>query len=234
MTAAGRSRSALNSCNSRPSEDSLAPIKYLLFDGVMQADFAVELGSQDDCLEVPWVSPDGKLRYLDLKRQPELLLEITEARDNQDLAEFLAAINSSKSIFETAKCDTWVTNELAEEDEIYGATWKFGCYVDIIFAETGEQISFEHHEKFVRSITQLLSHAPDIPAAAEFIVRRCYYPQGHGEVREGLGITLYSYGYGDDAVESRQRWAIGLKVLRNAILQMSVKPRNHGDQEKPR
>ena len=137
----------------------------------MQADFAVELGSQDDCLEVPWAAADGKLRYFDLKRHPELLLEITETHDNRGLAEFLAAINSAKSIFETAKCDTWVTNELAEEEEIYGATWKFGCYVDILFAETDVQTSLDDHEKFVRSISQLLSHAPDIAAAAEFIVR---------------------------------------------------------------
>ena len=212
-----------------PFEDSLAPIKYLLFDGIMQADFAVELGSQDDCLEVPWAAADGKLRYFDLKRHPELLLEITETHDNRDLAEFLAVINSAKSIFETAKCDTWVTNELAEEEEIYGATWKFGCYVDILFAETDVQTSLDDHEKFVRSISQLLSHAPDIAAAAEFIVRRCYYNRGQGEVREGFGITLYSYGYGDDAMESRQRWAIGLKVLQNAILQISVKQRSHGD-----
>ena len=212
-----------------PFEDSLAPIKYLLFDGIMQADFAVELGSQDDCLEVPWAAADGKLRYFDLKRHPELLLEITETHDNRDLAEFLAAINSVKSIFETAKCDTWVTNELAEEEEIYGASWKFGCYVDILFTETDVQTSLDDHEKFVRSISQLLSHAPDIAAAAEFIVRRCYYNGGHGEVREGFGITLYSYGYGDDAMESRQRWAIGLKVLQNAILQISVKQRSHGD-----
>ncbi len=188
----------------------------------MQADFAVELGSQDDCLEVPWASADGKLRYFDLKRKPELLLEISEIHENRELAEFLASVNSAHSMFETAKCDTWVTDELAEEDEIYGATWKFGCYVDIIFANLSQQTSFERHEEFARSISQLLSKAPDIAAAAEFIVRRCYY-SGNGQVKEGFGFTLYSYGYGDDAAEARQRWVIGLKVLQNALLQMSAR-----------
>ena len=36
----------------------------------MQADFAVELGRDDETLEVPWAAPDGRLRYHDLKRDP--------------------------------------------------------------------------------------------------------------------------------------------------------------------
>ena len=39
----------------------------------MHVDFSVELGAEDDCLELPWASPDGALRYYDLRRQPELL-----------------------------------------------------------------------------------------------------------------------------------------------------------------
>ena len=42
----------------------------------MQADFSVELGAQDDAMVLPWSSPDGEIRYYDLKRQPDLLLEV--------------------------------------------------------------------------------------------------------------------------------------------------------------
>ena len=202
----------------------------------MQADFTVELGADDDCLEVPWASEDGKLRYFDLKRRPELLLEISETNENRDLAELLASLNSANSIFETAKCDTWVSNEIAEEEEIFGASWKFGSYVDLIFADVREQASFAKHEDFAKSISQLLNKAPDIAAAAEFIVRRCFYHahDNHAissdvnlgpEVKEGFGITFYTYGYGDDATEARQRWVIGLKVVRNALLQMAAQRR---------
>ena len=44
----------------------------------MEADFAVELGAEDETLELPWAAEGGP-RYFDLKRQPELLLEIDEA-----------------------------------------------------------------------------------------------------------------------------------------------------------
>ena len=73
----------------------------------MQADFSIELGAEDDAMELPWQSPDGKLRYYDLKRQPELLLEVSEAFENKELGEFLAATNSANSILETSKCDAW-------------------------------------------------------------------------------------------------------------------------------
>jgi hypothetical protein len=205
----------------------------------MQADFSIELGPSEDCLEVPWASADGRLRYFDLRRQPELLLEVSEAHENRELAEFLTSINSPTSIFESAKCDTWVTDEIAEEEQVFGASWKFACYVDIIFSEVTWQTALEKHEGFARAIVQLLNKAPDIAAAAEFIVRRCYYHANNhaassdvelagSHLREGYGITLYSYGYGDDASEARLRWIIGLKVVQNALLQMSAQHKKVG------
>src|SRR5205085_4575189 len=85
------------------------------------ADCSVELAPNDDALELPWSSPDGATRYYDLKRRPELLLEVGEAHDNRELGEFLVSVNSNVSVLETAKCDTWISNELAEEEKIYGA-----------------------------------------------------------------------------------------------------------------
>ena len=44
----------------------------------MEADFAVELGADDDVLDLPWASPDSNVRYYDLKRQPDLLIFVKE------------------------------------------------------------------------------------------------------------------------------------------------------------
>jgi hypothetical protein len=189
----------------------------------MQADFSVELGADDDRLELPWSSPGGELRYYDLKRRPELLLNVSEAQYNQELAEFLAALNSAASIFETAKCDTWLSNELTEEEQIYGASWKFGSYVDLVFTESGARFSFDEHERLAGDISKLLHRAPDISAAAEFIVRRCFYHTGQdaAEPDAGYCITFYLYGYGDDEDDSRRRWSIAMKVVENALLQLS-------------
>src|SRR5512132_1456279 len=56
----------------------------------VEADFAVELGAEDERLEFPWAGAD-RARYYDLKRQPELLALIEEARELPALGEFLVA-----------------------------------------------------------------------------------------------------------------------------------------------
>src|SRR5512133_934211 len=101
----------------------------------MDADFSVELGAGDDSLEFPWGSPDGELRYLDLRSQPDLLLYVSEASDYRELGKYLEVVNSEPSEFLTAKCDVWSETELGEAEEIYEAKVKLGCYIDHLFAE---------------------------------------------------------------------------------------------------
>jgi hypothetical protein len=187
----------------------------------VEADFAVELGAADETLELPWAADGGGPRYYDLKRQPELLLNIEEASRAAELAEFLAAMNSPACILETAKCDTWSSTEINPEEEIFGATHKFCSYVDILFSQETSRCSFPEHEQFAKRITQLLKRAPEIPAAVELLIRRCFY-HGGGEIREGFYITLYVVGYGDDEPLARQLWAIALKLVENAIRQVCV------------
>ena len=188
----------------------------------MEADFAVELGADDETLEFPWASTDGGPRYYDLRRQPELLLEIDEARQLPALGEFLAAINAPSGSLETAKCDAWASTEINPEEEIFGAVWKFGSYVDLVFSHEGSRFSFAEHEQLARRITELLKKVPEIPAAAELIIRRCFYHTTSG-MRDGFYITLYLFGYGDDKPQARQRWAIALKLVENAIRQISAR-----------
>jgi len=185
----------------------------------VEADFAVELGADDETLELPWAAADGGPRYYDLKRQPELLLQVEEARRTAELGEFLAVMNSPGGILETAKCDTWSSTEINPEEEIFGAAYKFCSYVDLLFSQETSRCSFAEHEQFAKRITQLLKRVPEIPAAAELLVRRCFCHAG-GETRDGFYITLYLFGYGDDEAQARQRWAIGLKLLENAIRQV--------------
>jgi hypothetical protein len=182
----------------------------------VEADFAVELGTDDETLELPWAASDGGPRYFDLKRQPELLLNLEEARHVPELGEFLGVMNSPAGILETAKCDIWSSTEINPEEEIFGAAHKFCSYVDILFSQES-RYSFANHEQFAKRVTQLLKRAPEIPAAAELLVRRAFYHVA-GEVQEGFYITFYLFGYGDDEPQARQRWAIALKLTENAMV----------------
>jgi hypothetical protein len=186
----------------------------------VQADFAVELGKDDEALEMPWAGePDGP-KYYDLKRHPELLREVEEAQRFRELGEFLAAMNSNPSVIETAKCDAWASTEIDPEEEIFGAANKFGSYVDILFSAQPARLSFAEHELWAKRLTELLKKAPEISAAAEFLIRRCYYHVADG-AHDGFYFTFYLFGYGEDEAQARQSWAIGLKLVENAIRQVS-------------
>lgn len=205
----------------------------------MQADFSIELGRDDHALEVPWSSPDGTQRYLNLKLYPELLLNVTEANSNYELAEFLVALNSPASAMETAKCDTWLSNEIHPEEEIFGASWKFGSYVDVVFTSPMLQQTLYSNECMVRDLSSLLSKAPDFAASAEFVLRRCYFRSSTDSIQvdadcagfaEGFCITIYVIGFGDEEGDARKNWVIGLKVVQNALMQLLARryPRQGG------
>ena len=203
----------------------------------MDATVSVELGPEDASLEIPWQS--GEVRYYDLKRHPELLLELPESH-NREMSEFLTAMNASLSMLETAKCDTWLSDQMEDLEAIYAASWKFGSYVDLIFTDPKARLGFAGHENFAKRSAALLRRAPDVPAAAEFIVRRCRYaedsaggeaqPGGSSKPADGFCLTFYLFGYGDDEDEARRRWGIALKTVENALLQLSALHRRGSDQ----
>ena len=187
----------------------------------MQADFAVELGADDETLEMPWAAEGGIPRYCDLKRHPELLPNLEEAGRVPELGEFLSKMNSPMSPLETAKFDAWPSIEMNPEEEIFGATHKFGSYVDLLFFDQQRRFSFSEHESLAKRLVHLLQRTPEIAAAAEFLIRRCYYRE-QTETHNGFYITFYLFGYGGDEIQSRQRWAIGLQLVQSAIWQLST------------
>jgi len=187
----------------------------------MDADFSIELGPEDPVLDFPWKDPAGELAYVDLKRHPELTVLIEEAKRFPELGEFLRALNSARSVVETAKCDAWAAAELSAEEEIYDASNKFASYVDVVFSDIDARLSLPAYERFAAKLVELLRRAPETPSAAEVSVRRCYFEE-KGGVREGFYCTLYVSGYGNDGASARQNWEVALKLMGNAIVQLSA------------
>jgi hypothetical protein len=188
----------------------------------MDADFAIELGADDPVLDFPWTDPSAKLAYVDLKRHPEMMASIAEAQTFSELAEFLRLLNSLRSLVETAKCDAWATTELSAEEEIYDASHKFASYVDVVFSDRDARLSLPAHEQFARKLVALLQRAPETPSSADVCVRRCYFATNEaGEIQEGCYCTLYVSGYGTDKALARLNWEVALKLMGNAIVQLS-------------
>jgi hypothetical protein len=188
----------------------------------MQADFSVELGPDDPTLALPWSDPEGRFHFVDLRRHPEAIDQIEEAKAFFELREFLATVNTTSSNLQSAKCDAWFSDELNEEEAVFGASCKFGSYVDLAFHQRAPQASFPIHEAFAARLVELLRRAPELPAAAEIIIRRAHFESPNHGVVEGCYFTLYVFGYGDDEDRARQSWGIAQRLVGHAILQMST------------
>jgi len=186
----------------------------------MQADFSVELGRDAPALEIPWRCDDPHVRYYDLKIHPELVLQIPEAIAYPELATFLSRINAVGFPLATAKCDAWSSSEVAPEEEIFGDR-KFISYIDLVFVDQKDRCSFEKHEAFARELCRLLSHAPEMAAIVELVIRHCYYHQEElrseksGELTgpqssAAMGASEISAYGNDDATSNDQRADIAI------------------------
>jgi len=192
----------------------------------MQADFSVELGSDDPALELPWSSSDPHVRYYDLKNHPELLQQIPEAVAHPELGSFLSRINAAGFPLATAKCDVWSSEEVAPEEEIFGDR-KFVSYIDLVFINETDRCSFEKHEAFAKDLCRLLGHAPEIAASVELVIRRCYYHQeklvGENEIGQSGAPLQQSVNRGTAALQSFDFGnEAGLDVNTNERPQVSV------------
>lgn len=183
----------------------------------MDADWSVELGREDAVLEVPWIAPDGRHRYIDLRAYPHLLEELEEAQRFPELAELLRQVNGARGALESVKCDAWESTGIEEAEEIFGGSHKVGSYCDVIFREEAARFSFEQHERFVRRMCRLLRQAPEIPASMEFIVRGAIFHRN--EKRTGFCTSAYVFGYGNDGQAARTQWEIALQLTGNAMMQ---------------
>lgn len=173
----------------------------------------MEMGRDDPVLEFPWTSDDPAVKFVDLKGRPDLLSQVPEATEHPALHEFLAAVNAPESPFKTAKCDAW------PEDDSGSSTIWFASYVDVLFTERKRELSLADHEAVVKQLARRVEES-EVQAAAEFVVRRCFYHlEGNGPEQSEAGccITCYVRGCGDRAESAYANWASALAMVCEAL-----------------
>jgi hypothetical protein len=193
----------------------------------LDADWSVELGVDDAALEYPWTDPDAKMKFIDLRRSPEQIELLPETAREPELANALLALNSTESVFATAKCDLWLDDEPAQSERVYGAV-KFGSYIDCVLCDPDMSMrsNFTWHESLVKLASEMAS-SEDVPGTIEYVVRRCYFhPEGMRTdedyfLSSGLCVTVYASGFGDSAVAARSQWADVLDLACEALLNAS-------------
>jgi len=190
-------------------------------EGDVDADWSVELGADDPVLEVPWTSPGGDLRFVDLRAHPNEIDRLAEVQHYPEMGEFLREMNGSASRLATVKCDVWESSEIEPAEEIFGGSQKIGSYCDVIFRDEAARGSFDSHEQFVRALaSRFREGAPELQSFAEWIVRRSLTARQADKVN-GYAVTTFIFGYGMNAAGARQSWKQTLGLVANGMAALS-------------
>jgi hypothetical protein len=207
----------------------------------MDADYSVDIGPTADALEIPWKDPDGRVLYVDLRGDPSSvegnvernIERIPEARQFPALRQFLIALNSKRSPWQTAKCDVWAEATVPEEN-IFSAEFAQGCYVDVVLAGGTASLreSLKSHQRLARKAALQLNNDEVLEATVEIVVRRCYFHHiaemdesrdtSQDSSDDGYCLTLFLTGYGASPAEAADRWERALEMAAACLLELPL------------
>lgn len=194
----------------------------------MLSEWSAECGEHDPVLVVPWASPDGRLRWVDLRDDPDALDNIAEADEYPALLAALRALNGPRSPIFTAKCDAWSMDEselvavrmdLLLEDEVAGAGMT--SYIDLLWRERAVFTSRPRVEGVLYRLDRALGDLPFTLAVVENVLRPAVV-ELNGTVAEGYAVTLYVKGVGVDEAEAVQRWDEALRAVAALLRQREI------------
>jgi hypothetical protein len=189
----------------------------------MEADHSLELGPAAPALEIPWKDPEGRLHYVDLRRQPDAIEHIPEALQFLALRRFLLVVNATPSAWQTAKCDVWL-DETEPPENLYDARFEQSCYVDLVLAEPSAALreDLEVHQLAAKEMAQMLDGNEALEALAEIVVRRCYF-HGSTDTKEsdaGYCMTFFLTGYGATPSKAAECWDRAMEFAAACVLRL--------------
>jgi hypothetical protein len=179
----------------------------------MEADFEVQVGGGAPVIDALW---EG---FVDLRRSPERVYEISEAAVFPALAQALLALNDIDAPLWTAKCDVWDPHAAALQEPEPGLSASpephhaaLACYIDLLPRSSVVFASWKDAENFCRKwVARLDEEEPVGPthnATLDLIVR-----QALAGDREGFGITAYLGVVADYRAGAEEALAAALKLF---------------------
>lgn len=189
----------------------------------MEADWSVEIGPSLPRVDGSW---DG---FANLRKSPEAIDVVAEAREYPALREALLALNSQSSPVFTAKCDAWpVPGEEIDPDEFNAARETagagFASYIDIIERDAARFASFGFHERRVRELTATLRGLGLQQGRVDFVIRAAVFGG-----QSGFGVTLYAAGCGVDPGSAQAAWRAVLGAVVAATIAGVAYPSHAGE-----
>jgi len=207
----------------------------------MLADWSAECSADDPHLVVPWHDPNSSAHFINLRIEPYDIAEIHEAELYPALGRALRALNSTRSPFLTAKCDTWPlapANPASDDPglqaealeslrlelnlDIDHARCGFASYIDLIWRERAIFASAHHQQDRLDRITRRAQKLQHPQAALECILRPAMLD--FDTPLEGFAVSLYVTGVGEDNSAAIQHWAAALEAIVHLLRAKDLEP----------
>jgi len=156
----------------------------------MECDWEVEIGPDAPVIEAFWPG------FIDLRKSPSRIDEISEAGKFPALANALIKLNTSPSPVWTAKCDLWETEErdpFEMEASVAEAAAGIACYIDVLPSIEQVFSQLTEAEFWAREQTTHLRAEPLRCCRADLVIRKAFAGD-----REGLGVSVYLSSCGVD------------------------------------
>ncbi len=180
----------------------------------MEADWSVELGAEMAVIDGHWSG------WIDLRRVPERVVEIEEARQRPALGALLARLNAVESGYWTAKCDGWLVEGPVDpyemECEAERCQAALGCYVDVLPVAAWRGL--DEAERWAKQVVAELRARECRQSRVEVVLRRAVFAEEEsvsGEIL--LGATVYLTGCGAEEREAERALAAAMETLAAAL-----------------
>ena len=150
--------------------------------------------------------------YVDLRANPHAVEQIRSAREHLPLRNFLIAVNSAESVFQSVSASTQVTSVATLPD---AGAFEFASEIYIAIAESPLRFAKETHSELAAALKDLLER--DVTDAVRAVLRisPCRFAD---EDRDGFILGIVLIGSGTSVAQAETRWALGLARVQQALL----------------
>jgi hypothetical protein len=171
---------------------------------------------QDHPMGVPYFRPpeDGSSHsYVNLRQNPDLIDDLPELRNSVHLREFVLALNSQSSPYQTFGCEKWITDW--SHPQFPGFTIRSGSYADIAYANIARCSSPAVFQELVADLRQYSreNRVYDMMHVG-FEIKPTVGPAG-----QWWTLDYYNFGIGKSEQEAEHWWAQGLDYIGKFLLQ---------------
>lgn len=153
----------------------------------MEADWEIEVGGEAPVIDAHWYG------FIDLRSDPERILEIAEAVRCSALGQLLLALNRPESLLWTAKCDMWEPDASEVDSDGASSQAAQACYVDLLPVKGQVFSDWKLAENFCRVLVDGFGAVDADGCRVDLVVRRAIVHDA-----EGFGITAYVGACGED------------------------------------